>query len=138
MQIDQFRHFNRFYTNYLGLLADRMYDSTVSLTEARIVYELDVRPGSSARELRQRLGLDKGYVSRIVTRFIKNGWVASSSSKKDARVKELTLTVEGSQLMESLRGKAREQTRAILSKLTRQERERLIGAMGTIENILSK
>jgi DNA-binding MarR family transcriptional regulator len=136
--IDRFRHFNRFYTNYLGLLADSMYDSPVSLTEARILYELDARPGSSARELRQRLGLDKGYVSRIVKRFHKQGWVGTTPSRTDARIKELSLTPEGHALMADLHAKAADQARTVLSGLDTDQRKRLLTAMADIESILSR
>jgi len=136
-QIDRFRHFNRFYTNYLGLLADSLYDHPVSLTEARILYELDARPGASARELRQRLGLDKGYVSRIVKRFLKQGWIGTTPSRTDARVKELALTREGDALMADLHARAAAQARAALSGLTPDRRKRLLKAMGDIESVLS-
>ena len=137
-QIDRFRHFNRFYTNYLGLLADSLYDHPISLTEARILYELDARPGSPARELRQRLGLDKGYVSRIVKRFLKQGWVGTTPSRTDARVKELSLTPEGHALMADLHIKAATQARAVLSGLAPEKRKRLLTAMADIESILSR
>jgi DNA-binding MarR family transcriptional regulator len=136
--IDRFRHFNRFYTNYLGLLADSLYDHPISLTEARILYELDAHPGSPARELRQRLGLDKGYVSRIVKRFHKEGWVGTTPSRTDARIKELSLTPEGQALMADLHAKAADQARAVLSGLDPDRRKRLLDAMADIESILSR
>lgn len=136
-QIDRFRHFNRFYTNYLGLLSDTMYETPVSLTEARILYELDARPGSSARQLRERLGLDKGYVSRIMKRFIKNGWVEPTPSPDDARVKELVLTPDGDRFMAGLHGRAADQAWDALSKLVPDQRQRLLAAMAEIESILS-
>jgi DNA-binding MarR family transcriptional regulator len=136
-QIHRFRHFNRFYTNYLGLLADSLYDHPVSLTEARILYELDARPGSSARELRERLGLDKGYVSRIVKRFLTQGWVKTTPSGTDARVKELFLTSKGNALMADLHARAADQARAVLSRLAPDRQKRLLAAMSDIESILS-
>ncbi|MBG0791313.1 MAG: winged helix-turn-helix transcriptional regulator [Desulfovibrionaceae bacterium] len=135
-QIDRFRHFNRFYTNYLGLLADTLYGRPVGLTEARILYELDARPGTPARELRERLGLDKGYVSRIVKRFAAKGFVETRPSQQDARVKELFLTGEGARLMADLHDRAADQAAAILSGLDAEKRRRLLAAMGDIEAIL--
>lgn len=136
-QIDRFRHFNRFYTNYLGLLADTLYDHPVSLTEARVLYELDARPGASARDLRERLGLDKGYVSRIVKRFTAKGWVETSPSPKDARVKRISLTGTGIGLMAALHAGAADQAKAALSSLSPDKRERLLAAMRDIESILA-
>lgn len=137
-QTDRFRHFNRFYTNYLGLLADTVYDAPVSLTEARILYEIDAHPKISAFELRERLALDKGYVSRIVRRFTTQGWLETAPSKRDARVKKLSLTGEGKQLMTTLHDKAANQANDVLSGLDAADRKRLLAAMRDIEEILSK
>ncbi|MCJ2165419.1 MULTISPECIES: MarR family winged helix-turn-helix transcriptional regulator [unclassified Pseudodesulfovibrio] len=135
-QIDRFRHFNRFYTNYLGLLADTMYNSPVSLTEARVLFEMDKVPGSSARDLRSRLGLDKGYVSRIIKGFIRQGWVETTPSKKDARIKKMTLTDKGARLMASLHRQAAGQAQGVLARLDERTRDRLLAAMADIEGIL--
>jgi DNA-binding MarR family transcriptional regulator len=136
-QIDRFRHFNRFYTNYLGLLADTMYGSPVSLTEARVFFEMDKTPGSSASDLRSSLGLDKGYVSRIIKRFIRQGWVETTPSRKDARIKETTLTDKGARLMASLHRQAALQAQGVLADLDEGARGRLLSAMADIEGILA-
>lgn len=136
-QINSFRHFNRFYTDYLGLLGTSLYDSPVNLTEARILYELDSRPGSHARELMERLTLDKGYLSRLLKRFTKQGWVQEAPSDKDARVKELRLSKSGTELMQELHDKAIVQAEEALGHLSANDRKQLLSAMATIENILS-
>lgn len=136
-QIDQFRHFNRFYTEYLGLLGHSLYSSPVNLTEARILYELDSRPGSSARELMERLGLDKGYLSRLLKRFNKRGWTEEAASKKDARVKALHLTGDGATLMQTLHAEAAAQAEGAMAHLSAGERKKLLAAMHTIESMLS-
>jgi len=136
-QIDQFRHFNRFYTNYIGLLDNSIYDSPVNLTEARILYELDSRPGSSAKELRQRLSLDKGYLSRLLKRCVSQGWIKGSTSSKDARIRELNLTADGKHLMEKLHAQAAAQAEKALSHLSHDDRHQLLAAMDTIEKTLA-
>lgn len=136
-QIDQFRHFNRFYTDYLGLLGNSLYDSPVNLAEARILYELDKSPGSPAREIRQRLSLDKGYLSRMLKLFVKKGWIESTPAATDARVKELRLTNTGAALMEQLHADARKQAKSALTTLSIEDKARLLSAMATIEDILS-
>ncbi len=136
-QITRFRHFNRFYTNYLGILGNSVYDRPVSLSEARILYELDTSSGVSARELQDRLGLDKGYLSRMLKRFGKEGWLTFSPSEADARVKELSLTSSGTALMEQLHDDASRQAESALSGLGKDERAELLNAMAAIEAILS-
>ncbi|MGE4421739.1 MAG: MarR family winged helix-turn-helix transcriptional regulator [Pseudodesulfovibrio sp.] len=122
-EIDRFRHFNRFYTNYLGLLGNHLYESPVNLSEARVLFELDRSPGASARDLRDRLGLDKGYVSRMIKRFVRQGWVEEHPSAEDGRVKELRLAGPGD---------------ALMAALAPAERKRLLEAMAAIESVLSR
>ena len=136
-QISRFRHFNRFYTNYLGLLSNSLYDSSVTLTEARVLYELDTRPGSPARELMRRLNLDKGYLSRLLKRLANLGWVAEKSSEQDARVKDLKLTDKGALLMERLHTKAAAQAEEALAHLSADDRKQVLSAMSVIEKFLS-
>lgn len=136
-QIRRFRHFNRFYTNYLGLLSNSLYDSPVTLTEARVLYELDIRPGSPARELMHRLNLDKGYLSRLLKHLAKLGWVAENPSEQDARVKKLELTDKGVLLMEKLHTKAATQAEEALAHLSDDDQKQVLDAMSVIEKILS-
>ncbi|MEZ7198085.1 MarR family winged helix-turn-helix transcriptional regulator [Pseudodesulfovibrio karagichevae] len=137
-EIDRFRHFNRFYTNYLGLLGNHLYESPVNLSEARVLFELDRCPGASARDLRDRLGLDKGYVSRMVKRFVRQGWVEERASAEDGRVKELRLAQPGDALMAGLHRAAAEQADRALAALAPAERKRLLDAMAAIESVLSR
>jgi len=136
-QTDQFRHFNRFYTNYMGLLGNSLYDQPVNLTEARILYELDSQAAISARDLMKQLALDKGYVSRLVKKFVKSGWVIETRSKDDARIKTLRLTPEGDSLMTRLHGDACEQAHHVLDKIADKDKKQLLKAMEIIEKILS-
>ncbi len=136
-QTDQFRHFNRFYTNYMGLLGNSLYDRPVNLTEARILYELDSQTAISARDLMKLLALDKGYVSRLIRKFVKSGWVIENRSRKDARVKMLTLTPKGNFLMNRLHEDACEQAHLVLDKIADKDKKQLLKAMKTIEKILS-
>jgi DNA-binding MarR family transcriptional regulator len=136
--IDRFRHFNRFYTNYLGLLGNHLYESPVNLSEGRVLYELDRCPGVSARDLRERLGLDKGYLSRMMKRFVDRGWVEERPSAEDRRVKELRLAGPGTALMAELHRAAGEQADRALADLSPGERKRLLSAMSAIESVLSR
>ena len=136
-QIDRFRHFNRFYTNYIGLLGNHLYDSPVNLSEARVLFELDSRPGASARDLAAKLALDKGYLSRMLKRFVRQGWVEERPSPADARVKELSLAPEGGVLMAGLHRAASDQAASALAGLAPADRALLLDAMRVIETILA-
>jgi DNA-binding MarR family transcriptional regulator/GNAT superfamily N-acetyltransferase len=89
------RRFNRLYTGKLGLLAPTHLDSAFSLTEARLLYELAQEPAVTAKDLCDRLGLDQGYVSRILARFQNQGLITRRASKKDGRVQQIALTAAG-------------------------------------------
>src|SRR5215207_6113147 len=89
------RRFNRFYTQHIGVLHDGWLDSPFSLTEARVLYEIRQRDGATATEIGRDLGLDAGYMSRILRRFQKSGLIRKEQSPSDARQCFLSLTPEG-------------------------------------------
>src|SRR4051812_30111173 len=89
------RAFNRFYTRKLGVLDDRLLDSPYSLTQARVLYELAQRDGQSATEVGTALGLDAGYLSRILHGFSEKGLVSRKPSPADRRQHCLGLTAKG-------------------------------------------
>src|SRR6266516_566477 len=94
-QVEAIRQFNRFYTRQIGLLDEGLLDSPFSLTEVRTLYELAHRPQTTAVELGKILGLDAGYLSRILASFGKAGLIEKRSSSEDARQTLLTLTRNG-------------------------------------------
>src|SRR5215831_17420823 len=94
-QIQTVRRFNRFYTRQIGVLQDHLLESPYSLTEVRILYELAHHERLTARDLCLELGLDAGYVSRILRAFEKRALVQKHASAADARQIELTLTAAG-------------------------------------------
>ena len=71
------RRFNRFYTRRIGVLDEALPGSSLALAEARVLWELGHDPGASASRLEERLGIDAGYLSRIVRGFRERGWVAA-------------------------------------------------------------
>src|SRR3712207_2549453 len=137
-QVRKVRNFNRFYTRRIGLLNEGLLDSTYSLTEVRVLYELAHRSPSSAAELGQALGLDPGYLSRILKRFSAHGLIQRTPSEDDRRQFLLSLTEAGRKAFEPLNEASATEVRAMLSRLSIAEREALVRAMSTVERLLGE
>jgi DNA-binding MarR family transcriptional regulator/ribosomal protein S18 acetylase RimI-like enzyme len=130
------RRFNRFYTRRIGVLREGIYDSAFSLTEGRVLYELAQRDQPTAAEIGADLGLDAGYLSRILAGFQKRRLIEKKPSATDARHSLLALTRRGLEEFERLEGRTVEQVRAALMPLAPIDQSRLIAAMETIEKLL--
>jgi len=130
------RRFNRFYTRQIGLLDEGLLRSPLSLTEARTLYELANRKQSTAAELCSALGLDPGYLSRILSGFEKSHLIEKKASPKDARQTLLALTGKGRQVFEPLSARSDEQVRSILSKLSPARQDDLLSSMRAVESLL--
>ena len=136
--ISTFRRFNRFYTRVLGLLNDELVKSGFSLTEGRILFELLARGQSGATQLREDLGLDAGYLSRVLAKLEKAGLISRRPSPSDARNTILSLTKKGHNAFAGLDQRSSDHARGILEPLTPASRTNLIRSMQVIEATLSK
>ncbi len=132
------RRFSRFYTRQVGLLRDGYLESPFSLTEARVLYELANREHAVAAELTKELGLDAGYLSRILAAFRRRGLIERRASAADARRSELRLTKRGRTVFASLDSRSRDDIGTQLARLAVADQERLVGAMGTVERLLGE
>lgn len=130
------REFNRFYTARLGLLRRRHLDGEFSLTEARLLYEVGAEAHVTASMLRARLGLDAGYISRLLAMLTKQGVVAQTVSERDGRERLLTLTEDGRRKVAELNARSSEEIRGMLEPLSRKEREALLGSLNKVQSIL--
>ncbi|MEC2202742.1 helix-turn-helix domain-containing GNAT family N-acetyltransferase [Bacillus subtilis] len=133
----KFRKFNRFYTNVLGFLNEHIYDSPFSLTETRILFEI-YNTNCTAKALQDKLGLDRGYVSRIVKQFEKEDLIYKQRSKDDARHHYIFVTETGKTIYKKLEEKANEQVELMLKEINQKEQHKLAEAMAEIEAILSQ
>ena len=130
------RRFNRFYTQHIGVLRHGWLDSPFSLTEARVLYEITQRAAPTASDIARELGLDAGYLSRILRRFEKRGLIRKQVSPADARQSFLSITPAGRRAFAPLEARTREQVGAVLDRLQPPEQDRLVGAMQTVETLL--
>ena len=131
------RRFNRFYTRLLGLLDEKLLASPVSLTEARVLWELERNPRSRAEDLLARLSVDRGYMSRILSRLERAGLLSRSAHARDGRMRLLELTGKGHAFLSGLEKKASAQIVGLLKPLAPTKRKRLVQAMAEVEAILS-
>jgi DNA-binding MarR family transcriptional regulator/GNAT superfamily N-acetyltransferase len=135
-RVDAVRGFNRFYTRKIGVLQEGLLESPFSLAEARVVYELAQRLAPTASELCRDLGLDAGYLSRILRRFEKSGLVTRTISATDGRQQLLALTQAGREAFAALDAGSRADVSALLRELALPDQARLVAAMLGIERLL--
>lgn len=135
-RIDAVRAFNRFYTRQIGLLDEGLLKSPFSLTEARVLYELAHHDGLVASDLVRDLGLDAGYVSRLLKKFEERGLVERAATENDARRSSIALTQVGRDAFAPLNKDSHAQVQALLDKLPPAEQDRLVKAMGTVQRLL--
>lgn len=130
------RRFNRFYTQKIGVLEDGLLHSPFSLAQARVLFELAHRGQPTASALCRDLGLDAGYLSRILSGFRRRGLLARETSDVDGRVQHLALTPKGQAAFAPLNRSSQEEVGALLRPLGEAAQRRLVKAMGTIEALL--
>lgn len=135
-RVQAVRRFNRFYTKQIGVLNEGLVRSPFSLTEARVLYELANRDGPTATELGRTLGLDAGYLSRLLRSFEKRRLITRAQSDADGRQSHLRLTREGKAAFARLNAGSADDVRTMLGSLPSPEQHRLVEAMRTIEGLL--
>ena len=130
------RSFNRFYTRQIGVLRKNFLDSSYTLGEARVIYEIGRRQLPTASDIGRALDLDAGYLSRVLRSFEKAGLIERTESADDARRSHLALTSRGKKAMASLDARSELDVSNMLGKLEVADQTRLMTAMNTIETLL--
>ena len=135
-EINTVRQFNRFFTRQIGVLREGLLHSPYSLTEARIIFELAQCPNITASDLGQAMGLDAGYMSRILAKLEQQKLIEKTRSNEDGRQRLITLTDQGQDAFALLDSRSSDEVAEMLGELSSGDRLRLIEAMHTIEGIL--
>jgi DNA-binding MarR family transcriptional regulator/GNAT superfamily N-acetyltransferase len=131
------RRFNRFYTRQIGALDAGFLESPYSLTEVRVLYELANRDRTTATDLGRELGLDGGYLSRILRSFQGAGLLTRRPASDDARRSELALTAKGRRQFEALDVRQHTEVERLLRGLSAKDRRQLLRRMESVERLLA-
>lgn len=136
-RVEAIRHFNRFFTRRIGVLGEGILRTSYSLAEARVLFEVASRDGGlTATDLSEELGLDPGYLSRVLARLGRQGLVEKVPSEDDARRQLLSLTARGVDAFSVLDARSREEVSGMLDGLSEEDQGHLLEAMRTIEGLL--
>ena len=136
--VGHIRRFNRFYTALIGVLDRRVLRSPYSLTEVRILYEVGHDDGATARRLKTRLGIDEGYLSRLIDSLERRGLLVRRRSPRDGRVFHLSLSPRGSREIRVLQKAAAAEIAAIISPLSPAEVSEVVSGMARIQELLGR
>jgi DNA-binding MarR family transcriptional regulator/GNAT superfamily N-acetyltransferase len=136
-QVEAIRRFNRFFTQRIGVLDEGLLNSQFTLTQARVLFELARCKSCTAAELISFLGLDPGYLSRILEQFLASGLVSRTRSADDGRRQNLALTVKGRKTFATLDQRSRRSIGELIGSLSSAQRTRLVQSMRSVESILS-
>jgi DNA-binding MarR family transcriptional regulator/GNAT superfamily N-acetyltransferase len=135
-RVAELRRFNRFYTQKIGVLEEGLLDSPFSLAEARVLYEIAFVEGQTAARLGKQLGLDRGYLSRILRGFERRGLIHRTRSATDRRLSLLALAPQGEAAFADLDARSQTEIGALLRTLPEKQQTRLVAAAGVIERML--
>lgn len=136
--ISDIRKFNLFYTNYFGYLNQHLLETKYSVTEIRVLIEIDRIPECTANKMVKILKFDRSYMSRILKRFEKNGLIERKISETDKRVHYVSLTEEGKKELAEINYRADKQVAGVIQYLNDEEKERLISAAKELMDLLSR
>lgn len=130
------RAFNRFYTRQIGLLDEHFADGPLTLAEARVLYEIDARGHTTARELIKALRIDRGYLSRMLRKFSAAELTAMSPTIGDRRSNQIALTTDGDLIVDRLNQQSDDAVEQMIHRLSETQRAELAAAMRAIRRLL--
>jgi DNA-binding MarR family transcriptional regulator len=136
--VDRIRAFNRFYTSQLGVVNKHILQSEFSLSEARILYEINTMTECSARKIMKVMDIDEGYLSRIIESFIGKGLVAKRQSDRDKRLNLITPTSKGVTAFRKINLASSKAIRAMIKDISDKDLQLMLLMMEGIQNIITK
>lgn len=134
-QIQQVRRFNRTVTRRIGVLTDDYLGRGRPLSESRLLFEIGPK-GADLRDLRARLSLDSGYLSRLLRSLEGQGLVTSQRASGDARVRRAVLSKKGLREFDALDRHSQDFASSLLGSLSGKQRERMLAAMAEVERLM--
>jgi putative acetyltransferase len=136
--VQDIRHFNRYYTNKVGLLSRRHLDTEFTLTESRVLLEIGRRGEHTMSGLQLDLNADMGYLSRVTRRLSDRGLIGQHRSRLDGRVVVLDLTARGRKALAKIDAASNLRSEELLSSLGPEEARSLVASLRNVERILEK
>ncbi len=134
-RVDAVRDFNRFYVPRMGFL-DRGWTNMMSLTEARIIHEIYIRPSITASEIIKIIAIDGGYLSRVLRKFESNGYILRKKIPRDGRQRVLSLTAKGRRAYDAWSVIARENVAHAIRHLDEAHQVEILQAMQRIRALI--
>jgi DNA-binding MarR family transcriptional regulator/N-acetylglutamate synthase-like GNAT family acetyltransferase len=135
-RIEAVRRFSRFYTRKIGVLHEGLLNSPFSLAEGRVVYELAHHETTTASELAKELELDPGYLSRMIKKLERHGYLVRRPAPDDGRQTLLALSEQGQDAFAEINARSRAHVGGLLAPLAPDDQARLVDALATVENLL--
>ncbi len=136
--IENIRSFNRFYTNVIGLLDQHFLSTPFSLTEGRVLYEINHMAECSAKRIRENIVIDEGYLSRTIDKFVRQGLITKTPSPVDKRLHIIVPTKKGGEEFSKLNENQNQSISQLTERLSEQETAELVGMMQRIQELLTK
>lgn len=134
-RIEAIRDFNRFYLARMGFL-NRDWSSTLTFTEARVMYEIHVRPSVTAKDIAQLIDIDNGQLSRVLSKFERNGYITRKKLPRDARQMLVTLTAKGRKVYDAWSKIARQNAFSVIENMGEDDQQAMLAAMEVILRVI--
>ncbi len=135
---ESIRAFNRYYTNKIGILNNRLYGTRFSLTEARIIFHAGEKKSVTAGEMARLFRLDPGYTSRVIKKLVKADVLKKERSKQDTRIHYLSLSLNGKKVLSGMIQISNNIIENMLQPLSLNDRQDVVGYMNKLQMLLEK
>ena len=136
--VNKIRRFNRFYTRVIGVINNHILESQYSLSEVRVMYEIYHNPKITARQIKEIIEVDEGYLSRLIKKLVKLNIINKIKSQDDYRISYLNLSENGKKIFLTLNQRSSDAISEIIQHLNKKEQEELILLYEKIEILLTK